>query len=572
MSRAHYRVNAIRSLTGGRRMRPKRSSQVEVARLRRRCDDEPDEVNVETEAMYVMENGKEVNIKVRRLKPRGVLEVEYETVGVTATAGEDFIAVSGTLRFEDGELVKALSVEILDDDEAEEDETFYLRIWNPRPAAKIGRFDRCMVTIVDDDEPGQIGIDPRSRDMTVHDRDESADVIVRRYNGSAGDIHVSYETNADGGAVAGVDFTQTEGQICFGPGEMVKMIRVPILSTMEYGKDKAFHLTLLKADGVRGAKDFYNEQHLARIRIVQDEQTKQVLEDLTKLVQHDLKKYEIGTSSYVEQFRRALFEIGDADEEGGGATMTDLVLHGVSLPFKLLFATIPPTDYGNAWPCFFVSLAYIGALTAVIGDLASIFGCLAGLEDGFTAITFVALGTSLPDTFASKAAAESDETADASVGNVTGSNSVNVFLGLGLPWSIAAIYWAVTGVNAEWRKQYGEEGNERKGVGVAVAETARKTVRTHSESASSPFAGLVKNMIDEYPEGGFVVIADSLGFSVGIFCICAILCIGTLVARRAFLGYELGGPAGPQLATGALFVALWLFYIVMSWLQIYGHI
>lgn len=57
----------------------------------------------------------------------------------------------------------------------------------------------------------------------------------------------------------------------------------------------------------------------------------------------------------------------------------------------------------------------------------------------FPAITFVALGTSLPDTFASKAAAVQEKYADNAVGNVTGSNSVNVFLGLGLPWFIAAV-------------------------------------------------------------------------------------------------------------------------------------
>lgn len=58
----------------------------------------------------------------------------------------------------------------------------------------------------------------------------------------------------------------------------------------------------------------------------------------------------------------------------------------------------------------------------------------------FPAITFVALGTSLPDTFASKAAAVGERYADNAIGNVTGSNSVNVFLGLGLPWLIAAIF------------------------------------------------------------------------------------------------------------------------------------
>ena len=58
------------------------------------------------------------------------------------------------------------------------------------------------------------------------------------------------------------------------------------------------------------------------------------------------------------------------------------------------------------------------------------------------AITFVALGTSLPDLFASRAAAMNEKYADNAIGNVTGSNSVNVFLGLGLPWLIASIYHA----------------------------------------------------------------------------------------------------------------------------------
>ena len=52
---------------------------------------------------------------------------------------------------------------------------------------------------------------------------------------------------------------------------------------------------------------------------------------------------------------------------------------------------------------------------------------------------------SILDTFASKTAAIQDETADASVGNVTGSNAVNVFLGVGIAWSMAAIYHEAAG-------------------------------------------------------------------------------------------------------------------------------
>ena len=112
----------------------------------------------------------------------------------------------------------------------------------------------------------------------------------------------------------------------------------------------------------------------------------------------------------------------------------------------MLFAFVPPPSILNGWLAFFVSLALIGVLTAVVGDLAGIFGCLVGLKDSVTAITFVALGTSLPDLFASKQAATMDDTADNSIGNVTGSNSVNVFLGLGMPWLIAAVYWQINTV------------------------------------------------------------------------------------------------------------------------------
>merc|ERR1719174_1529106 len=81
-------------------------------------------------------------------------------------------------------------------------------------------------------------------------------------------------------------------------------------------------------------------------------------------------------------------------------------------------------------------------------------GCLLDVPDVVTAITFVALGTSMPDLFASLVAAKEDPTADASIVNVTGSNSVNVFLGLGVPWTVAAVYWKFNGRTAEWERLY----------------------------------------------------------------------------------------------------------------------
>lgn len=140
------------------------------------------------------------------------------------------------------------------------------------------------------------------------------------------------------------------------------------------------------------------------------------------------------------------------------------------------------------------------------------------MKDAVTAITFVALGTSLPDTFASKVAAIHDTYADSSIGNVTGSNAVNVFLGIGAAWLIASVY------------------HMSKGTQLRVQ-------------------------------------AGSLGFSVTVFCILAVICIAVMMLRRVKrVGGELGGPRNIKRATSGFMFLLWIIYIILSSLQYYGHI
>uniref|UniRef100_A0A915JGW7 Calx-beta domain-containing protein n=1 Tax=Romanomermis culicivorax TaxID=13658 RepID=A0A915JGW7_ROMCU len=160
---------------------------------------------------------------------------------------------------------------------------------------------------------------------------------------------------------------------------------------------------------------------------------------IDRLIPAILNSLKPGALSWKDQFVRALnVNGGDVYE----ATMTDYVCHLLSLPWKTLAAFVPPPGLLGGWLTFSAALFLIGLVTALVGDLASTFGCLVHLEDTITAITFVALGTSLPDTFASRVAAIQDKDADNAIGNVTGSNSVNVFIGLGLPWFIASFYWS----------------------------------------------------------------------------------------------------------------------------------
>lgn len=72
----------------------------------------------------------------------------------------------------------------------------------------------------------------------------------------------------------------------------------------------------------------------------------------------------------------------------------------------MLFAFVPPDHWRGGWPAFFVALSFIGIITMVVGEVATLLGCVCGIPSAVTGITLVALGTSLPDTFASMIAAK----------------------------------------------------------------------------------------------------------------------------------------------------------------------
>ena len=71
--------------------------------------------------------------------------------------------------------------------------------------------------------------------------------------------------------------------------------------------------------------------------------------------------------------------------------------------------------------------------------------------------------------------------------------------------------------------------------------------------------------------------AGSLGFSVTVFTICAIITIAILMIRRmaperVFGGAELGGPTVTKYLTAGFLVSLWFLYVLLSALQTYKYI
>ena len=324
---------------------------------------------------------------------RKVVTVEYETVAVTATADEDYESTQGTLTFRAGISRQEIRVRIIDDDIPEDDETFYVQLSSPVNAALSAKDARCVVTIEDDDQPGELGFVKEL--MTVSETCGDAVVIIRRSRGSKGVITVDYTTR-DGTAVAPSDYTHMSGTLTFESGEVEQTLRVPIIDDAAYELDEVFQIVLSEPTG--GASfvtdaDGYPDGAICTLTITCDKQRQALVDDLTTILNLNVDNISLAANSWGEQFADA-FVLEESD-------LLSVGLYILSLPWKLLFALVPPARLAGGWLCFFVSLCGIGLLTALIGDLAGHMGCTMGLLPSVTAITFVALGTSLPDTFAS---------------------------------------------------------------------------------------------------------------------------------------------------------------------------
>ncbi|XP_027700581.1 sodium/calcium exchanger 3 isoform X1 [Vombatus ursinus] len=435
-------------------------------------DDHAGIFTFECDVIHVSESIGVMEVKVLRTSgARGTVIIPFRTVEGTAKGGgEDFEDTYGELEFKNDETVKTVRVKIVDEEEYERQENFFIALGEPKWM-----------------ERGISGKKvPRTPNMRIPERGRPTVPGSRRVSFPHPPLRI--ETTCHEKDVTDRKLSMEEEE-----AKRIAEMGKPVLG----------------------------EHPKLEVIIEESYEFKSTVDKLIKKTNLALV---VGTHSWRDQFMEAITvsAAGDEDEDESGEerlpSCFDYVMHFLTVFWKVLFACVPPTEYCHGWACFVVSILIIGMLTAIIGDLASHFGCTIGLKDSVTAVVFVAFGTSVPDTFASKAAAIQDVYADASIGNVTGSNAVNVFLGIGLAWSVAAIYWALKGQE-------------------------------------------------------FHVSAGTLAFSVTLFTIFAFVCISVLLyRRRPHLGGELGGPRGCRLATTLLFVTLWLLYILFATLEAYCYI
>ncbi|GLU07373.1 hypothetical protein SLE2022_243340 [Rubroshorea leprosula] len=189
------------------------------------------------------------------------------------------------------------------------------------------------------------------------------------------------------------------------------------------------------------------------------------------------------------------------------------------VPWKLLFACVPPYHITHGWIAFICSLLFISGIAYIVTKLTDLISCVTGINAYVIAFTALASGTSWPDLVASKIAAERQLTADSAIANIICSNSVNIYVGIGIPWLIDTAYNFIV-----------------------------------------------------YREALHIQNAEGLSFSLLVFFCTSVGCIGVLVLRRLTLGAELGGPRIWAWITFVYFMLLWIIFVVLSSLKVSGII
>jgi len=345
-SRAAMRINAIRQLTGGKRVLPPSAKAAvgpglaadSLGGLRLPV------VQFSSDVYMICEGDGKVFVVVSRADGSSQCEVAYESVGGTATPDVDYLSVKGVLVFQVGELEKRVGIDIVDDDEPEDDEYFTVKLSDPKGCV-LGDWATTTVIIIDDDEPGDIGFDASQQEVSVLESKEYVELAVRRFNGSKGRIECRFRTkdmNVPNAAKAGADYVATEGTVVFEAQQMQQLIRVPIIDDTKVERNEVFKVVLFDPKGPTSDVAIHTHEDGSssadcKVVIISDEAAKTVKDKVAQMIIATTDKYKIGSSSYAQQFFDALRVNGsdDDDDDQGPPSTFDYVMHYLTLPFKV---------------------------------------------------------------------------------------------------------------------------------------------------------------------------------------------------------------------------------------------
>ncbi len=207
-------------------------------------DEPPGQLALDKGSYEAVEGAGSLDVTVKR--SGGTVSVAYQTTDDTAQAGSDYQSASGTLTFAPGETEKTFQVATLDDSLVENDENFQLILSNFTGGAGPGTLTQTIVTLHDDEQPGQLEFSASS--YSIAEDAGSVVLTVYRAGGSDGTVTVDYSTG-DGTAQAGLDYEEKSGTLAFSPGVVSQTFSVNISDDRLVDIGETFNVTLSNYSG-----------------------------------------------------------------------------------------------------------------------------------------------------------------------------------------------------------------------------------------------------------------------------------------------------------------------------------
>ncbi len=199
------------------------------------------------------------------------VSVHYSTADITALAGEDYQATSGTLTFNEGDQSKGIDVTYLGDTKVEHNESFSLLLDTPQGMTLAN--NSVSGTLRNDDLP--VVTLTGANLVEGNEGDQTLEFLVRLDQAPVTGLSVDYMTS-NGTASSGSDYVFASGTLLFAAGETAKTIPVTIHGDTRVETDETFTLTLDNLDPTQGrfnisqaSATIVNDDHLT-LSVTQD--------------------------------------------------------------------------------------------------------------------------------------------------------------------------------------------------------------------------------------------------------------------------------------------------------------
>ena len=205
-------------------------------------DDDPAGTVQFSQASYAVIEGETATITVSRTGTSGPVTVDFATSPGSASAGDDYTGVSGTLTFLAGETSKTFTVPTTADDVAENSESVNLTLSGATNGLVVGSQSAATLWILDRQQSFQF-----STATTSVVEGQTLTITVTRSGVPAGTVTVDYRVGA-GGTGTAADFTLLPGPgtLTFPPGVTTRTISVQAVQNTTVGS-RSVVLELLNA-------------------------------------------------------------------------------------------------------------------------------------------------------------------------------------------------------------------------------------------------------------------------------------------------------------------------------------